>query len=274
MTIEVKTEEWTDDDFFENVFANLTVDVDKRIELNQPKSFQLYFNKNNMDKSEALTFTAKTKDFGVDPTNPTPKPIKVGIKVNYDVDCRGKSSLECPTISSSTLEHSKEVQLVWDLKTGCAQHDKCRCNMKFSSPTLDSQQVKVGEQNDLELPLEVTNSGTEPAYGVKIVFSSEIDFPKVEGPRGFCKSLDRNGNRYEKECALQKVAKATTIESSFRFKLPTDFEGKNRFNISAELKDSCNGGENSQSLTNAPDFDVKFNASIEVKSEAHPSQIM
>ena len=274
MTIEVKTDDWTGYSF-ENVFANLTVtDIDRRIELkNHEPTFRLQINENNKDKIETLTFKAIAENFGVDPTT-TPKPIRVGIKVNYDVDCSDESSLECPTISSSTLEHSKEVQLVWDLKTGCAQHDKCRCNMKFSSPTLDSQQVKVGEQNDLELPLEVTNSGTEPAYGVKIVFSSEIDFPKVEGPRGFCKSLDRNGNRYEKECALQKVAKATTIESSFRFKLPTDFEGKNRFNISAELKDSCNGGENSQRLTNVPDFDVKFNASIEVKSEAHPSQIM
>ena len=251
-------------------------DIDRRIELkNHEPTFRLQINENNKDKIETLTFKAIAENFGVDPTNPTPKPIRVGIKVNYDVDCSdSESSLECPTISSSTLEHSKEVQLVWDLKTGCAQHDKCRCNMKFSSPTLDSYQIKVGEQNDLVLPLEVTNNGTEPAYGVKIVFSSEIDFPKVEGPRGFCKSLGRNGNKYEKECALQKVAKNTILEPSFRFKLPTDFEGKNRFNISAELKDSCNGGENSQRLTNVPDFDVKFNASIEVKSEAHPSQIM
>ena len=153
--------------------------------------------------------------------------------------------------------------------TGCAEKDKCQCDLAFQ---LDEQQrfeVEVGAQEFQDIPFQVSNQGDEPAYGVTIVFSSTVHFPKIEGPRGKC----QNEGKYQKICSAPKVPKDSEIRPSFKFFFPSDFEGQDKFNISAELKHSCVGNENSTRLDIEPHFELKFESKIELTTSVSSSEV-
>ena len=262
------------------VFARLDLNYpNDRIQFNDPTPrFKIPINRKT--HTEELTFRAKEQKFGIDPKDPNePKPIVIDAKVQYEVDAcpSGKSLLKCPMLSRSVGEHLEHINMKMDFKTGCEQPNKCKCGMKFSLKKPKSYDVKVGQQNSLDLEFEVKNEGSEPAYGVTIVFTSAVKFPMIHGPRGRCKPYNGtsdNGNMTE--CSLPKIAKLGKTQPSIRFHFPSDFKGKPNFNIFPVLKDPCNGVENSANLTNQQSrtFQLEFKTKIELTSSVSSSQIM
>ena len=51
-------------------------------------------------------------------------------------------------------EHLEHINMKMDFKTGCEQPNKCKCGMKFSLKNLQSYDVKVGQQNSLDLEFD------------------------------------------------------------------------------------------------------------------------
>ena len=236
---------------------------------------------NDVTITRSLTFKAKEPKFGIDPDSPDePKPILINLKVNYEVDpCpSGTSLLNCPMLAPKVAERQEDLHVKLDIRTGCAQRDICRCDLKFGLKEPKSYEVR-GEQNGLDLEFEVTNQGHEPAYGVTIVFQSFVDFPIIQGPRGTCKQYNgtNDNDGFMTECSLPKIAKLDLeTHYSFRFKFPSDFKGENNFNLFPELKHSCNGKNNSEMLTNQQNrlFQLKFETKIELTSSVSSSQIL
>ena len=260
---------------------------DDRIQFNNiQKQFKITNDVTFPDRSNTitkyLTFKAKEPNFGIDPDSPDePKPILINLKVNYEVDpCpSGTSLLNCPMLAPRVAERQEDLHVKLDIRTGCAQRDFCRCDLKFGLKEPKSYEVR-GEQNGLDLEFEVTNQGHEPAYGVTIEFTSFVDFPIIQGPRGTCKPYNGTNDKggFMTECSLPKIAKLPNYQThhSFRFKFPSDFKGENNFNLIPELKHSCNGIANSETLTNpqSPVFQLKFETKIELTSSVSSSQIL
>ena len=274
LRIDIITSDWNDD--FKDVFARLELDLDDRIEV---KNVQRRFKITNGRRTKRLNFIAKESNFGIVSSDPNePKPLRINVKVNYEVDdCPShKSLLECPMLSPDVSRDQRNLRI--DLRTGCAQRGRCQCDLKFSLKELKSSEVRVGEQKGLDLEFEVTNQGYEPAYGVTIVFQSFVDFPIIQGPRGTCKPYNGTNDKggFMTECSLPKIAKSEEKHHAFWFKFPSDFKGENNFNLSPELKHSCNGIANTETLTNpqSPVFQLKFETKIELTSSVSSSQIL
>ena len=287
LRIDIITSNWTY--HFKDVFARLELDLDDRIEVkNVQKRFKItndvrFPDNNPIRQSERLNFIAKESNFGIVSSDPNePKPLRINVKVNYEVDdCpSGKSLLECPMLSPDVSRDVHDHNFKIDLRTGCAQRGRCQCDLKFNLKEPKSSEVRVGEQNSLDLEFEVTNQGNEPAYGVTIVFTSFVDFPIIQGPRGTCKPYNGTNDKggFMTECSLPKIAKLPNYQThhSFKFKFPSDFKGENNFNLSPELKHSCNGKNNSEMLTNQQNrlFQLKFETKIELTSSVSSSQIL
>ena len=226
-----------------------------------------------------LTFKAKEPKFGIDPDSPDePKPILINLKVNYEVDpCPSRTSLlNCPMLAPKVAERQEDLHVKLDIRTGCAQRDICRCDLKFGLKEPKSYEVR-GEQNGLDLEFEVTNQGHEPAYGVSIVFQSIVDFPTIQGPRGTCKPYNNGTNvndGFMTECNLWKVKANSETLSTFKFKLPANFTGATDFTIQATLKDNCNGMQNEKNLDEELDFELVYQTDFKVSSVVSKSQIM
>ena len=282
--VQITTYSWKQ--YSRNVSAKFDLKHDDRIKFN---NFQNRFKITNdvrvgiifpdsaIDNYHHLTFEAKKPKFGIDPNSPDePKPIWINLKVNYEVDpCpSGTSLLKCPMLAPKVAERVEDLHLKLDIRTGCAQRDICRCDLKFSLKEPKSYEVKVGKQNSLDLEFEVTNEGYEPAYGVTIVFQSIVDFPIIHGPRGICKPYNGTFAKdiFITECRLPKISKFKEIHPSFRFHFPSDFKGQSNLTIFPVLKDSCNGIENTKMLE--IEFDLKFETNIELTSSVSSSQIV
>ena len=283
ITFQITTYSWTQH-YSRNVYARFDLKHDDRIEFNK---FQEQFKITNDDRSpgngithrEYLTFKAKEPKFGIDLNSPDePKPIWINLKVSYDVDsCQsGTSLLKCPMLAPKVAERVEDLPLKLDIRTGCAQREICRCNLKFSLKEPKSYEVRVGEQKGLDLEFVVTNEDYEPAYGVTIVFQSFVNFPIIHGPRGTCKPY--NGTDAElgfvTECSLPKIAKFEEIHRSFRFHFPSDFEGQSNFNIIPVLKHSCYGRNPEMLEKQYRLFELKFETKIELTSSVSSSQIV
>ena len=265
-----------------DVYARLNLKHDDRIQFDDIQNRfkitnDIVFPNSPKTTTKYLTFEAKEPKFGIDPNSPDePKPIWINLKVNYEVDScpSGTSLLKCPMLAPKVAERVEDLHLKLDIRTGCAQRDICRCDLKFSLKEPKSYEVKVGKQNSLDLEFEVTNEGYEPAYGVTIVFQSIVDFPIIHGPRGICKPYNGTFAKdiFITECRLPKISKFKEIHPSFRFHFPSDFKGQSNLTIFPVLKDSCNGIENTKMLE--IEFDLKFETNIELTSSVSSSQIV
>ena len=66
------------------------------------------------------------------------------------------------------------IESYGDLQNGCADNNACKCQLS-SSINNKIFQVVVGEDQYLKIPFIVKNSGSEPGYGAKFYFETDVD---------------------------------------------------------------------------------------------------
>ena len=113
----------------------------------------------------------------------------MGVKVSFELEnCQSRKLVECPMFSPSAEKTTKTHKNV-GLRIGCANKNACQCKMNFGPVSRKKAKLIQGMDNFVELSFNVTNQGSEPAYGSTIVLESEADFRSVQGPTGLCKNI-------------------------------------------------------------------------------------
>ena len=275
--LNITTWQWTHDE--QNVAAKVTLKLDSRITwMNPQSSYEITPDTSSISnpKTIELQFQAKEDGFGM--SDDQPAAIKISAHVTFeDIECQpGQSKLKCPMLSpnvnSNCLTCKRDTKI--ELRTGCANKNACRCNLKFSLEKKSGNEVIVGKTKSIDLAFKVTNQGTEPAFGATLVFASEVDFSLIQGPRGIYTDLDRQEKSFQTECDLRKVKANNETLSTFKFNLPKNFTRATDFSITATLKSSCNGRQNENVLDKKLDFDLKYQTDFKVSSVVSESQIM
>ena len=102
------------------------------------------------------------------------KPILIDISLVLEVNCN--PGLSCPVMHES-IKTNYEWQKTVDFFSGCEIKDKCKCDLdlKLIQNSLGSKTIVVDEHKNLVLTFEVPNHGTEPGYGAKMQFKSNVD---------------------------------------------------------------------------------------------------
>ena len=207
-----------------------------------------------------------------------PPPIKINAQVTFDdINCQSSGSkLECPMLSPNVnLDcYYCKLETMIELNTGCEDKNACKCNLNFILDKQPGSKVIVAKTKNIDLAFNVTNQGTEPAFGATIVFASKVDFRTIQGPRGLCSDLKKEGRLFRMECSLRKLKANNETLSTFKFKLPANFTGATDFTIQATLKDKCNGIQNEKNLGEELDFELEYKTDFKVSSVVSESQIM
>ena len=254
----------------EPIKARIQVELkDDRVNVN-PQDRERTIDITTSEKEETFTFTS-SNNFGVtEHDTDEPKPIKINFLIQFELNC--EPSLDCPVFDQNMkLNHS--LTSIVELFSGCTS-DVCQCNLNFSLDKQPGSKVIVGKTQSINLAFKVTNQGTEPAFGATIVFESKIDFSLIQGPRGLCTDLDRQGQLFRTECNLRKVKANDETLPTFNFNLPKNFTGTTDFTIQATLKDNCNGMQNEKNLDEELDFELVYQTDFKVSSVVSKSQIM
>ena len=179
------------------MYARIEVKLDKRVELSgqvSPIELKMYpvgsvrFPDSKSPVTQKIKFKSSTPNFEVRDDDPDePKPITIDFNVTFYLKaCTANSKVDCPMLRKG-LYTENLLQKRIDLKTGCANKHRCKCNLQFSHVPVENSVLQIGPKNHLDLEFRVTNVGDEPAYGVVIVIASNVDFSSVMGPRGDCK---------------------------------------------------------------------------------------
>ena len=157
---------------FDRLFANIEVQFnDDRVDF-QDKGKMIPVPLNS-DQTRKLHFTAKISKFNVSKDDmDEPKPIRIHINTNLSVDCE-EQGLNCPVLHSS-ITRSERLNAEVELLSGC-KSDICLCNLapKLIEKSIESK-IVVGKDELLEVNFDVANNGTEPGYGAKLNFNSNI----------------------------------------------------------------------------------------------------
>ena len=238
--------------------------------------FDFYYSP--ITKTINLEFEAVEDKFGM--RDDQPKPIKISAHVTFEeIECqRGQSKLKCPMLSPNVnakcINCKQDTRI--ELKTGCADKDACKCNLNFSLEKKSANEIIVGKTKSIDLAFKINNQGTEPAFGVTLVFASKVDFSLIQGPRGLCTKLGivPQGQLFGTECNLRKVKANNETLSTFKFNLPKNFDGANDFSIEATLKSTCNGKPNKTIFDDELNFDLEYKTDFKVTSVVSESQIM
>ena len=209
-----------------------------------------------------------------------PKPIKISAHVTFEeIECqRGQSKLKCPMLSPNVnakcINCKQDTRI--ELKTGCADKDACKCDLNFSLDKKSANEIIVGKTKSINLAFKINNQGTEPAFGVTLVFASKVDFSLIQGPRGLCTKLGivPQGQLFGTECNLQKVKANNETLSTFKFNLPKNFDGANDFSIEATLKSTCNGKPNKTIFDDELNFDLDFKLNFVVLNMVHSNAFL
>ena len=277
LSLKIATRQWTHRE--QNVAAKVNLKLDSRITwMNPQSSYEITPDTSSISnpKTIELQFQAKEDGFGM--SDDQPAAIKISAHVTFeDIECQsGQSKLKCPMLSphvnSNCLTCKRDTKI--ELITGCADKNACKCNLKFSLEKKSGNEVIVGKTKSIDLAFKITNQGTEPAFGATLVFTSEVDFSSIQGPRGIYIDLDRQEKSFRTECDLVKVKANNETLSTFKFNLPKNFTGATDFSINATLKSSCNGRQNENVLGEELDFDLKYQTDFKVSSVVSESQIM
>ena len=283
LKLNIPTWRWTHYDQHHDVYATIDLKIDRRITLLNPQSHyritpDTIFEEppNYIPKTVELKFRAKEDRFGM--LDDQPPPIKINAQVTFDdINCQSSGSkLECPMLSpnvnSNCLTCKRDIKI--ELKTGCADKNACRCNLNFILDKQPGSKVIVEKTKSIDLAFKVTNQGTEPAFEATIVFASKVAFPTIQGPRGLCSDLNKEGRLFRMECSLRKLKANSETLFTFKFNLPANFTGATDFTIQATLKDKCNGIPNAKNLGKELDFELEYKTDFKVSSVVSESQIM
>ena len=94
----------------------------------------------------------------------------------------------------SILDYCEEdfpVQF-FDLKTGCANSDRCQCHLTATYAGSRIFDQTVGKKKTHSLKFKITNQGSEPGYGAGMKFlSPEIDLPFPKGGSPYVLQRDK-----------------------------------------------------------------------------------
>ena len=108
-----------------------------------------------------------------------PLNVKVGIKWKLSKDC---SRLDCPVLDPrSTGLEKPPIILPVNLQSGCADNERCKCDLDFKKEVKDKNLVVVGANQVLTVSLSVTNDGKEPSLDTRIEFASDVKLQKPTG---------------------------------------------------------------------------------------------
>ena len=102
------------------------------------------------------------------------KPITISVSLALEVNCN--PGLSCPVLHE-LIKTKYQWQSKVEFFSGCDIKDKCKCDLypKLIQNSLESKTIIVDEDTNLVLTFEVPNNGTEPGYGAKIQFKSNVD---------------------------------------------------------------------------------------------------
>ena len=155
-----------------------------------------------ISKNQRINFEAISAGFGVSKDDSDePKPLKIDLKVSFELDTcsSSKSLLGCPMIAPR-LQEEQVLHKSIDFRTGCAIKDGCQCNLQSSKLKAEiNAEIVVGKQSQLTLKFNIINSGSEPAYGTVLKFTTNIDnFIEIRGPRGNCITVRIKAHYYLK----------------------------------------------------------------------------
>ena len=266
---------------FDQLYANIKVQFnDDRVDFqDKEKIIQVPLKQNQYPK---LQFIAKIPKFNVSENDlDEPKPIRIQVDTNLTIIC--KPGLNCPVLHSS-ISRFQKLDFKVELLSGC-KSDVCLCKLtsKLKAKNIDSV-IVAGKDDQLELTFDVTNNGTEPGYGSKLNFNSNIPLRSTASTSKvniakFSIFLNlpsfyihfQNGKEFEYK--LRKVRKGNTNQLSMTFKFdPMKFQDESELEITPLFESKCKGQDTPQSMETIA-FSFEFKSIIGVTASKPASEL-